>query len=118
MADGIIAADNARDITSVLSFYHEDAVLMPPNEVPVSGRKSIRPRYETLFASYQPRIKAKVNEVCVNQRMAFIRGHNEGELIPVNGGESRQLDDSYLMLLRLGHDRKWRISHLIWHRSH
>jgi len=118
IAESIIAADNARDITTVLSFYHEDAVLMPPNEVPVSGWAAIRPRYESLFATFQPRIEGRVNEVCVNQTLAFVRGHNGGELIPVKGGERRQLDDSYLMLLRRRHDGKWRISHLIWHRSH
>ncbi|MEW5917400.1 MAG: hypothetical protein AB1762_13400, partial [Gemmatimonadota bacterium] len=49
VAEGIIAADNERAIDKVLSYYADDALLMPPNEPSVSGVAAIRPRYEALF---------------------------------------------------------------------
>ena len=117
VAEDIVAADNAQDISKVLDLYANDAVLMPPNEKLVEGRDTIRPRYESLFANFKPQIIGRVDEVCVDQKTAFIRGHNGGELIPVSGGEFKKLDDSYLMLLRRDKTGAWRISHLIWHRS-
>jgi len=118
IAEGIIAADNASDLRAVLNFYDRYAVLLPPNESAVSGYDAIRTRYEALFANFKPVIRARIDELCVEKKTAFVRGHNGGELTPIKGGESRQLDDTYLMLLRLGSDGNWRITHLMWHRSH
>jgi uncharacterized protein (TIGR02246 family) len=115
VAAGIIEADNARDIDRVLGFYAEDAVLMPPGESPVTGREAIRPRYEDLFARFDPRIEPRLDEVCADGRLAFVRGRNGGRLIGRGGGETRELDDAYLMLLRREAGGAWRISHLIWH---
>lgn len=116
VAAGIIAADNARDIDRVLGYYAADAILMPPGEAAVAGRAAIRARYEALFADFDPRIEARVDEACAGSGLAFIRGHNGGQLAPRRGGEPRSLDDEYLMLLRLDDDGVWRISHLMWHR--
>ena len=118
VAEGIIAADNASDIKTVLNFYDRDAVLMPPNELAVSGHDAIRPRYEALFANFKPAIKGRIDEICVDKKIALVRGHNGGEMTLIKGGEIKQLDDTYLMVLRRGADSKWRISHLMWHRSH
>lgn len=118
VAEGIIAADNARDIKRVMSFYETDALLLPPNESPVAGHGAIRPRYELLFSTFQPQIQARVDQVCVERKTAFVRGHNGGQLVPANAGDVRQLDDTYLMLLRRGTDGIWRITHLMWHRTH
>jgi uncharacterized protein (TIGR02246 family) len=115
VAEGIIAADNARDIERVLGYYADDAVLMPPGEQPVTGRDAIRPRYEQLFAQFNPEIEAHVLEACAGASFAFVRGQNGGRLVPRAGGNPRDLNDVYLMLLRRDAGAGWRISHLIWH---
>ena len=115
VAEGIIAADNGRDLERVLGYYATDAVLMPPGEEPVAGRDAIRPRYEQLFATFNPEIEARVEEVCAGDGLAFVRGRNGGRLVPRQGGESRALNDVYLMLLRRDAGGAWRITHLVWH---
>lgn len=117
VAAGIIAADNARDIDRVLGYYSADAVLMPPGEEPVQGREAIRPRYEALFSGFDPEIRGRVDESCVGEGLAFVRGHNGGRLVSRQGGEDRLLDDAYLMVLRRDTDGRWRISRLMWHRA-
>ena len=117
VATGIVDADNRRDIERVVDYYSADAVLMPPGEVPVVGRDGIRPRYEALFASFTPEIELQIDEACVGAGFGFVRGRNGGRLIPRASGETRVLDDVFVMLLRLEPDRVWRISHLIWHRQ-
>ena len=117
MAAGIVEADNASAIERVLDYYAPDAMLLPPGEAPVSGRPAIRPRYERLFAAFAPEIAGRVDEVCVSGSIAFVRGHNGGRLRSRTAGADRALDDVYLMLLRVGADGRWRISHLMWHRA-
>jgi uncharacterized protein (TIGR02246 family) len=115
VADGIIAADNARDLTRVMDSYAGDAWLLPPNAAPVRGHAAIRPRYEALFAGFNPAIEGRIDEVCVSGSIAFVRGHNGGRMISRTGAAPRLLDDAYMMTLRLEADGRWRISHLMWH---
>lgn len=117
VAHGIIAADNERDLERVMSFYADDAVLMPPNEQPVVGQEAIRPRYEQLFGNFDPEIELSVDEVCADSDLAFVRGHNSGRLVGREREEVRELSDNFLMLLGRGEDGVWRISHLVWHRA-
>ena len=44
VVEGLIAADNARDIGRVLDSYAADAVLMPPNEPPLTQRAELEAR--------------------------------------------------------------------------
>jgi len=114
VAQGIIAADNARDIERVLDLYAEDAVLLPPNDAPVRGKQAIRPRYESLFRDFTPEIIGEIDEVHVGADWAFVIGTNRGRLLPIAGGEPRPLNDAYVMILRRTGGR-WHIGRLIWH---
>ena len=117
VAEGIVAADNVRDIERVMSFYADDAVLMPPNDSPVSGHSAIRPRYEALFASTQPAIMTALDEVRVAGEWAFVRGKNTGSMRPLSGGDGRALDDVFVMVLQRNRQGQWKIARLIWHRA-
>ena len=115
VAEGIVDADNARDLERVRASYAPDAILLPPNEAPVRGWDAIRPRYEALFSAFAPAIEGHVDEVCVNGALAYVRGVNRGQFVSRSQQPTRKLDDVYLMLLRRDEDGRWRISHLMWH---
>jgi uncharacterized protein (TIGR02246 family) len=115
IALGIISADNARDLERVLAFYGDDAILMPPNEVPVQGKAAIKPRYEKMFASFLPEIVGEIEESQVTGDWAFVRGYNRGRLTPLAGGEARLLNDVYVMILKRTENGAWQIARLIWH---
>jgi ketosteroid isomerase-like protein len=117
IAEGIVAADNARDIGRVLAYYAADAVLMPPGEPPVTDAAEIRRRYEGLFERFDPAIEARIEEICIDGALAVVRGHNGGRLASRQGGDARLLDDVYLMVLRPDGEDGWRISRLMWHRA-
>lgn len=115
VVEGLIAADNARDIGHVLGYYADDAVLMPPNEPPVTDRADIHARYDALFGDFDPQIEGRIEEICVEGPLAVVRGRNGGWLVGREGGRSRQLDDVYVMVLRRDDTAGWRIHSLIWH---
>lgn len=114
VATGIVAADNAGDIERVVSYYAPNAVLVPPGEPEVKGIDQIRPRYEHLFATFAPRIEARIDDADVYGAFAIVRGHNGGKLEPKDGSAAKSLDDDFFMMLRCEGDR-WRIDHLMWH---
>jgi ketosteroid isomerase-like protein len=114
VAEGIITADNERDIVRVLAFYADDAIWLPPNEPPVTEAAVIRQRYESLFQDFDPDIEGRIDEICIEGGLAYVRGHNGGWLVSRVGGRSRVLDDEYLMLLRQ-EGGAWKISRLMWH---
>lgn len=114
VAEGIIAADNARDIDRVLGYYRPDAHLLPPGESTVRGRADIRPRYVALFEQYDPAIVGDVQLVEICGDLAVVTGKNRGWLRGRDARPDRQLSDVYVMVLRL-EARQWRIARLIWH---
>jgi len=114
VANGIIAADNARDIEAVLAFYSESAVLLAPGAEPVVGRSRVRPRYESLFRDFDPAIEGHVDEIVVAESWAWVRGRNTGWLRGRSGTPNRRLNDVYLMILEK-REGTWRIARLIWH---
>jgi ketosteroid isomerase-like protein len=115
VAEGIVAADNGRDIERVRSSYAPDAILLPPSEAPVRGWDAIRPRYDALFSAFSPAIEGHIDEVCVSGAIAYVRGRNGGRLAARGQALGRALDDAYLMLLRRGDGGRWEITHLMWH---
>jgi uncharacterized protein (TIGR02246 family) len=115
VAEGILDADNARDLHAVLAFYAADAVLMPPNEQPVRGRAAIEPRYSDLFGGYQPELQGKIEDLRVAGDWAFAAGRTRGRMRPVEGGEARLVDDAWVMILAKEATGRWRITRLIWH---
>lgn len=102
-------------LARVMDSYAADAWLLPPNAVPVRGHAAIRPRYETLFAGFNPAVEGGIDEACVSGPIAFVRGHNGGRMNSRSTSSSRPLDDVYLMMLKIDTDGRWRISHRMWH---
>lgn len=115
VALGIIMADNARDLERVMSFYADDAVLLPPGEVAARGKDVIRRRYEAFFRTYAPEIITDLEEVRVAGDWAFVIGANRGRLVPAGGGAERRLNDAYVMILKQAPKGAWRIARLMWH---
>jgi uncharacterized protein (TIGR02246 family) len=113
---GIVDADNQRDLDRVMTFYAPDAVLLPPNSEPVAGAAAIRPRYEQLFEDLQPRIEARIDEICIGGSIAVVRGVNRGRMEPRSGAApGRELSDAFLMVLTRTARGEWHVSRLMWH---
>ncbi len=113
----LIAADNARDLESVLAVYADDALLLPPGRQPLSGKAAVRENYRTLFDNYQPEITLTAEEMVVADDWGYIRGVTGGRLIPMDGGEVTVLSDKFLMIVTRQPDQSWKVARLIWNRT-
>jgi uncharacterized protein (TIGR02246 family) len=111
---GIIDADNRKNLNQVMSFYEENAILLPPGEAEVKGKREIRPRYEQLFNNFELDIRTIINEIRITGEWAYVRGRNAGKLIALADRKQKQLSDAYLMILHKNKKGGWRIARLIW----
>jgi len=114
---GIISADNERNLESVMSFYEDDAVLLPPGESPVYGKRYIRPRYQSLFESSRLKMFPTSEETIVSGDWAFDQGYIQGNVVTQekDAETTRVVDDQYLMILHKQSAGSWKIAKLMWH---
>jgi len=112
----LIAADNSRDLKTVLTFYTDDVVFLPPTGEIVVGKAAIRQRYQRMFQDFQPHLSCAISEVAISGRLAFVRGTNKGHLDPISGGPATAVNDNFVVILSF-QDSAWRVSRLIWVKS-
>lgn len=62
VAEAYWAAECRRDLDAVLDFYHEDAVVYPPNGPPMRGRKEIAGFYADEMRDY-PDLEVEITHV-------------------------------------------------------
>jgi ketosteroid isomerase-like protein len=112
----IIVKANAGDIEAVMSNFTEDAVAMPADEMPVFGKRLIRPRIQTLFDQSRLTIFLTSEETAVSGDFAFARGYIGGKIWPKSAAPDRLIDDNeYLTLLQKDSGGSWKIARLMWH---
>ena len=115
LAEMIVKA-NAGDIEAVLSYFAEDAVAMPTEEMPVFGMKLIRPRLQALFDESKLVIFLSSEETGASGNFAFARGYIGGRMEPKNPAPTRDIDSNeYLVVLRKDSGGSWKIARLMWH---
>jgi uncharacterized protein (TIGR02246 family) len=111
----IIAADNARDLDRVLTYYTDDVVWAPPAPRPeMRGLAAIRESYVHMYSVFNPRLEASVETAVANGRRAVVAGRTTGTLVPqMTDVPSTQVNDAYQAILRCqgGH---WRVARLDW----
>jgi len=98
--DRHLAAINAGDVEGWLAFVADDAVIMPPDEAPISGMAAIRPRYEVVYGRWAFNFAARVDEIVVAGDLAFLRAFYDETVTPRGEGEPIDFSGSWLMVLR------------------
>ncbi|UCC48271.1 MAG: SgcJ/EcaC family oxidoreductase [Gemmatimonadota bacterium] len=109
-----IAAINRGDLEDWMTFVADDAVVMPPDELPISGMDELRPRYEAVFATYAFQFSARVDEVVVAGDLAVLRAFYEETVTPKGEGEPSEFSGSWLMVLRKQSDGSWKLWRNMW----
>jgi len=103
-------AASAKDVESTLSYYADDAVLMPPN-APVAAGAAIRGYWKSMLASpgFTGGWKATRAEVARSGDLAYLAGTYD---LTVNDSSGKPVNDrgKYVAVWRKQADGKWKAS--------
>lgn len=115
MLRAIIAADNARDLNRVMTYYTNDVVWAPPAPRPeMRGLAAIRESYGRMYSAFNPRIDSAIETAVANGQRAVVTGRTSGTLVPqMTDVPARQVNDDFEAILRCerGH---WLVARLSW----
>lgn len=110
----IIGGDTERYVTLLT----DDAVLLPPNGAPVSGKEAIRTWNNAMSKQFRIVSYASVDdEVVVADDWAFRRATVDWTIAPVAGGEAVRDSGKFIIIYRRGLDGSWRVARDIWNSS-
>ncbi|MDN5204151.1 nuclear transport factor 2 family protein [Fulvivirgaceae bacterium BMA10] len=110
---GIIEADNKADLDQVLSYYHEDASLLPPEKSKIEGINNIRKNYERIFDTSVLRLSVQDDEIIIEGNHAICTGMTKGTVMLKTDSSIKEINDKFMMILER-HEGTWKIKRLIW----
>jgi ketosteroid isomerase-like protein len=99
---------SAEDLEGFLQLVAEDAVFLPPGEVPLEGKPAIRAWYESFFKAFDVQLEHIPGPVEVKGDVIIHRGVARGTLRPRAGGAPVSFDNKYLFAMRVDPDRSVR----------
>ena len=104
----------AGDATALARLYTENAVLMPPGEPAVTGRKAIELKLQTTFDRFTAVLNVTFDEIEISGDWAFERGSYTLTLTPKVEDEPIREVGKYLLILRRNSDGSWKLARDIW----
>ena len=113
VVSGILDADNHADIEQVLSYYRDEAVLMPPGRDEIRGIANIRRNYENIFATSVLNLAPEEEEITITDGFAVYKGRTKGQVVIKSDSNTRAINDKFVMILKKDNG-SWKISTLIW----
>ena len=114
LVENLIAADNAGDLEAVLACYAADAVLLPPDGMPVEGIEKIREHYAELLGATELAIRMEPGNIRDEGAGAVIMGFTLGTATPRAGGAPREIHDRFVIYARRQSGDRWKITRLLW----
>lgn len=113
VVSGILDADNQADLERVLSYYRDDAVLMPPGKEEIRGIENIRFNYVNIFETSLLNLSGVEEEVILSNDIAIFKGRTIGKVTLKSDSTNRTINDKFVMIVIRG-DGARKISTLIW----
>ena len=107
------AATNAEDLAKLSALYTDDAVEMPPNQPALKGRAAIEAYYKQTFADTDGKGKITPTESGISGALAYEAG-TFTQTIKMKTGETFADTGKYLVLLKQGADKMWKVSYAIY----
>ena len=106
-------AAGAKDVDKTVSFYSEDAVVMPPNAASATTKEAIRKIWKDLLTDAKISWKTKNVEVAQSGDLAFSSGAYE---VTLNDPTGKPVNDrgKFLEVWKKQADGKWKCTMDIW----
>jgi uncharacterized protein (TIGR02246 family) len=111
----VLEASVSGDLTHMLSFFADDAVLMPPNDTALFGKEEITEWWKEYFQWFKPRKAVETERnLTVAGDQAFLRTTVSAVIVPIKKGDPIQDEIRALYVWRKQPDGAWKITHQIW----
>ncbi len=105
------------DFNTVVGFFTDDTIWMPPFEPPLRGKDALRAWVEPIWNDYTfSELRMPSEEVVVVGDWAYER-HSELVEVYEVGGEPTQYNQKGVRIFRRGEDGSWKIARYIWNDS-
>lgn len=113
IADYMVAM-NSGDADGVVASYAADAVRMPPDALPVSGRESIRQNIAQAFETSDLNVQMQVIETEFSGELAYVRGTFLLTVAPKDGSPTTESEGNWMRLMRRAPDGRWLVAYSLW----
>jgi len=116
--DGYVQAIIAGDLDTLMTFYTQDAVLLPPLSPPVIGRNAVRANWAEAFEQFIFVEAVSVfDEIVVLGNWAYGRGRYEGRNTLLNGSGEFEENLNFSGLWHRDAEGSWKIARDMWNDS-
>lgn len=104
------------DLEKVVSYYTEDAVVMPPNAPAATTKEAIRKTWSEMFniPGFKISWKSTRVEVAASGDMGITSGTYEVTITPADGGKPVQDNGKFLVVWQKQADGTWKSSLDMW----
>jgi uncharacterized protein (TIGR02246 family) len=107
-------AINAGDLDTLMSFYSEDAIKIPPNEPAVRGKDAIRSGYEKLFEKNIRQEKHVVADIKISGDLAVTNTTWTLPGITEKAEGPSKPTGNWIRIFGRQPDGSWKIIYMIW----
>ena len=109
------AAAGAKDIDKTVSYYSEDAVVMPPNAPSAKTRETIRSAWKEMLTTPGAAIRWKATKVEVAKAgdLAYVSGTYEQLMTDASGNQAKDRG-KYVEIFKKQTDGTWKVIVDIW----
>jgi ketosteroid isomerase-like protein len=104
---------NNKDAVSAANLYTEDAMLLPPNEAPVSGRANIEQYWAGALAAGAFDVSVATTSTGSNGDLGYEIGRFQMSIKQPDGTVTVE-KGKFIELLKRGEDGIWKSTHGIW----
>ena len=111
---GYMVAMNSGDADGVVASYAADAVRMPPDALPISGRESIRQNIAQAFEVADLNVQMQVKETEFSGELAYVRGSFLLTVAPKDGSPTTESEGNWMRLMRREPDGRWLVAYSLW----
>ena len=110
--DEWLAAYDLRNVDGLLALLASDIVIIPPNELPLEGKKAVRSYYQKVFS------KSETNQLFFymeNLEAAGKLGRIQGRVVEMNASGEWEDRFSFSMILQGSYKGSWEIYRFLWY---
>ena len=109
-----VVAVNSSDADGIAALYAADAIRMPPDALPTSGRESIRQNMAGTFENADLEVQLHIEETEFSGELAYVRGTFALTTTPKDGSASSAIQGNWMRLMRREPDGRWLVAEELW----